>query len=99
MPGTAPLTSHFALLISTTTTKVEIGSNAIRLRLRSLTWAIGATPSVRMDDEGATTSDARPIASPKLACQIGPSLIQLRLSLLPAFPSRDQVCHHPSRSP
>src|SRR5215469_17347641 len=33
---TAPLTSHFALLISTTTTKVEIGSNAIRLRLRSL---------------------------------------------------------------
>jgi hypothetical protein len=40
-PGTAPLTSQLALLISTTTTKVEIGSNAVRLRLRSLTWATG----------------------------------------------------------
>src|SRR4029077_20929046 len=49
---------------STTTTKVEIGSNAVRLRLRSLTWATGQSPSVRMDDEGATTSAARPIASP-----------------------------------
>src|SRR5271169_3694208 len=58
-PGTAPLTSQLALLISTTTTKVEIGSNAVRLRLRSLTWATGQPPSVRMDDEGATTS-ARP---------------------------------------
>src|SRR6266446_6938262 len=62
-PGTAPLTSQLALLISTTTTKVEIGSNAGRLRLRSLTWATGQPPSVRMDDEGATTSAVRPIAS------------------------------------
>jgi hypothetical protein len=62
-PGTAPLTSQLALLISTTTTKVEIGSNAVRLRLRSLTWAMGQPPSVGMDDEGATTSAARPIAS------------------------------------
>src|ERR1700691_3966797 len=53
-------------LISTTTTKVEIGSNAVRFRLRSLTWATGQPPSVRMDDEGATTSAARPIASPTL---------------------------------
>jgi hypothetical protein len=29
-PGTAPLTSQLVLLISTTTTKVEIGSNAVR---------------------------------------------------------------------
>src|SRR6266446_5195793 len=65
-PGTTPLTSQLALLISTTTTKVEIGSNAARLRLRSLTWATGQPPSVRMDDEGATTSAARPIASPTL---------------------------------
>jgi len=63
-PGTTPLTSQLALLISTTTTKVEIGSNAVRLRLRSLTWATGQPPSVRRDDEGATTSAARPIASP-----------------------------------
>src|SRR3974377_120672 len=34
-----------------------------------------------------------------MACQIGPSLITLRLSLLPACPSRDQVCVHPSCSP
>src|SRR6478752_7744265 len=63
-PGTAPLTSQLALLISTTTTKVEIGSNAVRLRLRSLTWGMGQPPSVGVDDEGATTSAARPIASP-----------------------------------
>src|SRR5260221_4891803 len=62
-PGTTPLTNQLALLISTTNTKVEIGSNAVRLRLRSLTWATGQPPSVRMDDEGATTSAARPIAS------------------------------------
>src|SRR2546430_2572534 len=65
-PGTTPLTSQLALLISTTTTKVEAGSNAARLRLRSLTWTTGQPPSVRMDDEGATTSAARPIASPTL---------------------------------
>ena len=41
MPGPTPLTSQLALLISMTTTKVEIGSNAVRLRLRSLTWATG----------------------------------------------------------
>src|ERR1019366_8493739 len=35
-PGTTPLTSQLALLISTTTTKVEIESNGVRLRLRSL---------------------------------------------------------------
>src|SRR6266850_3121164 len=63
MPGTTPLTSQLALLISTTTTKVEIGSNAVRLRLRSLTWATGQPPSVRVDDEGAMTSAVRPIAS------------------------------------
>src|SRR6516162_4732523 len=37
--------------------------------------------------------------APKLACQTGPSLITRRLSLLPACPSRDQVCLHPSCSP
>src|SRR6202011_6043564 len=68
-PGTTPFTSQLALLISTTTTKVEIGSNAVRLRLRSLTWATGQPPSVRMDDEGATTSAARPIASQR---RLGP---------------------------
>ena len=46
-PGTAPLTSQFALLISTTTTKVEIGSNALRL-------------SLAMDDKGATTPPPAP---------------------------------------
>src|SRR5262249_21612989 len=59
-PGTTPLTSQLVLLISTTTTKVEIGSNAARLRLRSLTCSTGQPPSVRMDDEGATTSAAPP---------------------------------------
>src|SRR5215467_141808 len=63
-PGTTPLTSQLVLLISTTTTKVEIGSNAARLRLRSLTCSTGQPPSVRVDDEGATTFAARPIASP-----------------------------------
>src|SRR2546430_1619481 len=52
-PGTTPLTSQLILLISTTTTKVEIGSNAARLRLRSLTCSTGQPPSVRMDDEMA----------------------------------------------
>ena len=37
--------------------------------------------------------------APKLAYQIGPSLIARRLSLLPAYPPRDQVCLHPSCSP
>src|SRR5260370_34204989 len=59
-PGTTPLTSQLVLLISTTTTKVEMGSNAARLRLRSLTCGTGQPPSVRMDDEGATTSAAPP---------------------------------------
>src|SRR5262245_31164443 len=59
-PGTTPLTSQLVLLISTTTTKVEIGSNAAKLRLRSLTCSTGQPPSVRMDDEGATTSAAPP---------------------------------------
>src|SRR5260370_113662 len=40
-PGTTPLTSQLVLLISATTTKVEIGSNAARLRLRSLTCGTG----------------------------------------------------------
>ena len=44
--------------------KVEIGLNAVRLRLRSWTWATGQPPSVRVDDEGAMTSAVRPIASP-----------------------------------
>src|SRR6516164_11373130 len=57
-PGTTPLTSHLVLLISTTTTKVEIGSNAASLRLRSLTCSTGQSPSVRMDDEGAIASAA-----------------------------------------
>src|SRR5262249_55295968 len=35
----------------------------------------------------------------KLACQMAPSPITLRLSLLPAYPSRGQVCVHPSCSP
>src|SRR6266545_4343958 len=66
-PGTTPLTSQLILLISTTTTKVEIGSNAARLRLRSLTCSTGQPPSVRMDDEGATTSAAPPHSfSPQL---------------------------------
>src|SRR5262245_26095938 len=39
-----------------------------------------------------------PVTAPKLAYQRGPSLIALRLSLLPACPSRDQVCLHPSCS-
>src|SRR5258708_16918175 len=59
-PGTTLLTSQLALLISTTTTKVEIGSNALTLRLRSLTWATGQPPSVRIDDEGATTPPPAP---------------------------------------
>ena len=67
------LTNQLALLISTTTTKVEIGSNAVRLRLRSLTWATGQPPLVRMDDEGATTSAARPIASIDVSASFSPA--------------------------
>jgi hypothetical protein len=37
--------------------------------------------------------------APTLAYQTGPSLIRRWLSLLPAYPSRDQVCLHPSCSP
>jgi hypothetical protein len=37
--------------------------------------------------------------APKLAYRTGPSLIALRLSLLPACPLRDQVCLRPSCSP
>src|SRR5215472_392356 len=62
--NSAAHTSQLALLISRTTTRVEIESNAVRLRLRSLTWATGQPPSIHMDDEGATASAARPIASP-----------------------------------
>src|SRR5215475_848267 len=67
-PGTAPLTSQLVLLISTTTTKVEIGSNAARLRLRSLTCGTGQPPSVPMDDEGATTSAVPPHSFSHLGC-------------------------------
>src|SRR5258706_16465858 len=67
-PGTTPLTSQLVLLISTITTKVEIGSNAARLRLRSLTCGTGQPPSVRMDDEGATTSAAPPHSFSYLGC-------------------------------
>src|SRR5436190_9955144 len=67
-PGTTPLTSQLVLLISTTTTKVEIGSNAARLRLRSLTCSTGQPQSVRMDDEGATTSAAPPHSFSHLGC-------------------------------
>src|SRR6266511_5958315 len=67
-PGTTPLTSQLVLLISTTTTKVEIGSNAARLRLRSLTCGTGQPPSVRMDDEDATTSAAPPHSFSHLGC-------------------------------
>src|SRR5260370_7671848 len=62
-PGTTPLTSQCALLISTTTIKVEIGSNAVRFRLRSLTWATGNLHPFVWDDEVATPSAAPPIAS------------------------------------
>src|ERR1019366_69507 len=88
-PGTTPLTSQLALLISTTTTKVEIGSNAVRLRLRSLTWATGQPPSVRRDDEGATTSAARPIASlgqDFTLSRATPSAVSEHLSELIGFP-------------
>src|ERR1700758_4613416 len=43
--------------------------------------------------------DAIPGTAPRLAYQTGPSLVALRLSLLPACPLRDQVCLHPSCSP
>src|SRR5205823_7379203 len=67
-PGTTLHTSQLALLISTTTTKVENESNAARLRLRSLTCGTGQSPSVRMDDEGATTSAASPHSFSHLGC-------------------------------
>src|SRR5258706_4362172 len=85
-PGTAPLTSQLALLISTTTTKVEIGSNAARLRLRSLTCGTGQPPSVRMDDEGATTSAAPPhsfsyLASEASGCRMQASALDILVRL------------------
>jgi hypothetical protein len=62
-PGTAPLTSQLALLISTTTTKVEIGSNTVRLRLRSLTWAMGQLHQFVWTMKVPRPPLARPVAS------------------------------------
>src|SRR5262245_11311072 len=78
--------SQLVLLISTTTTKVEIGSNAARLRLRSLTCSTGQPPSVRMDDEGATTSAAPPHSfSPPWVCD-GKAFFSLRLAVCDPAP-------------
>src|SRR5437016_1668296 len=84
-PGTTPLTSQLVLLISTITTKVEIGSNAARLRLRSLTCGTGQPPSVRMDDEGATTSAAPPHSFSHLRC-VTAKRFSLRLAVCAPAP-------------
>src|SRR5450631_3664047 len=46
MPGTTPAASQLDWLISSTTTMVLFCSKAIRERLRSSTWVMGAPPSV-----------------------------------------------------
>src|SRR6266545_1357334 len=103
-PGTTPLTSQLILLISTTTTKVEIGSNAARLRLRSLTCSTGQPPSVRMDDEGATTSAAPPHSFSHLGC-VTAKRFSLRLAVCAPAPvthlpgSASGACFAGSHSP
>src|SRR6266511_3028492 len=103
-PGTTPLTSQLVLLISTTTTKVEIGSNAARLRLRSLTCGTGQPPSVRMDDEGATTSAAPPHSFSHLGC-VTAKRFSLRLAVCAPAPvthlpgSASGACFAGSHSP
>src|SRR6266550_3128510 len=103
-PGTTPLTSQLVLLISTTTTKVESGSNAARLRLRSLTCGTGQPPSVRMDDEGATTSAAPPHSFSHLGC-VTAKRFSLRLAVCAPAPvthlpgSESGACFAGSHSP
>src|SRR6267378_2043628 len=53
MPGTTPAASQLDWLISSTTTMVLFCSKAIRERLRSSTWVMGAPPSVSHNDNGA----------------------------------------------
>src|SRR5664279_2843391 len=63
MPGTTPAASQLDWLISSTTTMVLFCSKAIRERLRSLTWVMGAPPSVFAQRQRCQTFAAVPIAS------------------------------------
>src|SRR5665647_3251267 len=63
MPGTTPAASQLDWLISSTTTMVLFCSKAIRERLRSSTWVMGAPPSVFAQRQRCQTFAAVPIAS------------------------------------
>src|SRR5882762_4847429 len=63
MPGTTPAASQLDWLISSTTTIVLFCSKAIRERLRSSTWVMGAPPSVFAQRQRCQTFAAVPIAS------------------------------------
>src|ERR1700694_5104667 len=63
MPGTTPAASQLDWLISSTTTMVLFCSKAIRERLRSSTWVMGASPSVFAQRQRGQTFAAVPIAS------------------------------------
>src|ERR1700692_3546678 len=62
-PGTTPAASQLVWLISSTTTMVLFCSKAIRERLRSSTWVMGAPPSVFAKRQRCQTFAAVPIAS------------------------------------
>src|SRR5258708_37962272 len=63
MPGTTPAASQLDWLISSTTTMVLFCSKAIRERLRSSTWVMGASPSIFAQRKRCQTFAAVPIAS------------------------------------
>ena len=63
MPGTTPAASQLDWLISSTTTMVLFCSKAIRERLRSSTWVMGAPHSVFAQRQRCQTFAAVPIAS------------------------------------
>src|SRR5258705_1433864 len=63
MPGTTPAASQLDWLISSTTTMVLFCSKAIRERLRSSTWVMGAPPSIFAQRQRCQTFAAVPIAS------------------------------------
>src|SRR5258705_6563985 len=63
MPGTTPAASQLDWLISSTTIMVLFCSKAIRERVRSSTWVMGAPPSVFAQRQRGQTFAAVPIAS------------------------------------
>src|SRR5258706_9471243 len=85
MPGTTPAASQLDWLISSTTTMVLFCSKAIRERLRSSTWVMGAPPSIFAQRQRCQTFAAVPIASGPIS-EVG-SLQTSRFKRLRHLPS------------